>query len=99
MKVRWTEQALARLSDLYQYIANDNPDAASRLIDSLIERGDRLSRFPKRGRAVPELGNPEIRELIVRGYRLVYRVGTDCVDILTVFEGHHRLPENEIDRK
>ncbi len=96
MKVRWTEQALARLADIYDYIADDNADAAAKLVDDLVDRGDKLAKFPKRGRMVPELGNPEIRELVIRGYRLVYRVGAKRIDILTAFEGHHLLPEEDI---
>ena len=51
------------------------------------------------GRIVPEISNPEIRELIVEKYRIVYRVQEEDIEILTVFEGHKllRIDELEID--
>ena len=40
----------------------------------LIARTKRLAEFPEIGRAVPELGDFTIREIVVRSYRVVYRV-------------------------
>jgi hypothetical protein len=44
---------------------------------------------------VPEISNPDIRELIYRGYRIVYRFKGDVLEILTVFEGHRLLRMSE----
>ena len=54
-----------------------------------------LSDNRRSGRTVPEIGNPNIRELIYRGYRIVYRLNGDRIEILTVFEGHRLLRLNE----
>lgn len=43
----------------------------------LISEADRLQEFPEVGRIVPEYSNDLIRELILRPYRLVYRVNHD----------------------
>jgi mRNA-degrading endonuclease RelE of RelBE toxin-antitoxin system len=40
---------------------------------------------------VPELGRNDVREVIIRGYRIVYRVGDETVEVLTVFESHRLL--------
>jgi len=50
---------------------------------------------PRSGRTVPEIGNSDIRELIYRGYRIVYRLNGDRIEILTVFEEHRLLRLNE----
>ena len=49
------------------------------------------------GRVVPEIGNPDIRELIFKKYRIVYRLNANCIEILTVFEGHRLLRIDEVD--
>ncbi|WP_404980581.1 type II toxin-antitoxin system RelE/ParE family toxin [Carboxydichorda subterranea] len=36
---------------------------------------------------VPELGEPSIRELVVRPYRLVYRVAEQRVEVLAIIHG------------
>ncbi|MBA3753101.1 MAG: type II toxin-antitoxin system RelE/ParE family toxin [Nitrospira sp.] len=96
MKVRWTEQALARLADIEDYIAQDNPVAAAKLIERILRRGDGLAQFPNRGRVIPELENNDIREVFEGNYRIAYR-NRNQIEILTVFEGHLLLPISEIE--
>jgi plasmid stabilization system protein ParE len=47
---------------------------------------------------VPEISNPEIRELLFKKYRIVYRVKKNAVEILTVFEGRRLLRVDESGR-
>jgi len=88
MKIMWTNEALARLRDIKKYIAQNNPDRARQFIQKIIDRTDILISNPQIGRVVPEVSRPEIRELLLKNYRIVYRVKKDCIEILTVFEGH-----------
>lgn len=53
---------------------------------------ERLSRFPESGRIVPELNRPDVREVIVSPYRVVYRYRSGVVDIATVFRASRLLP-------
>jgi toxin ParE1/3/4 len=73
-KVVLASRAIADLRDIVLYIAPDRPDAAQRLGMALIERTKVLGRFPLSGRIVPEFGDPMIRELILKPYRIVYRI-------------------------
>ena len=92
MKVIWTDQALARLIEIQDFIGHANPVAAEQLVRRLVERGDGLSKFPAMGGSVPELSGTSIREIIEGRYRIVYRVQTKVIQILTVFEGHRQFP-------
>jgi plasmid stabilization system protein ParE len=47
-----------------------------------------LAVFPNSGRAVPEIGRDDIREIILDGYRIVYQIRDDRVVVLTFLEGH-----------
>jgi addiction module RelE/StbE family toxin len=96
MKILWTEQAWTRLVEIEAFIARDNPTAASRFVDKLIERGDALARNPDRGRKLREMLGAGLRELLVGKYRLVYRVTSSAIEVLTVFEGHRLLREGEL---
>jgi hypothetical protein len=40
---------------------------------------------------VPEVGDPDIREVFLRTYRIIYRIEPDRILVLTIFEGHRRL--------
>jgi len=96
MKILWTEQAWTRLVEIEAFIARDNPTAASKFVDKLIERGDALARNPDRGRKLREMPGAGLRELLVGKYRLVYRVTSSAIEVLTVFEGHRLLREGEL---
>lgn len=97
MKVLWTHEALERLLEIEDFIAQDSPRRARQFIGLLIEKGESLSESPRRGRIVPEISNPHVRELIVEKYRVVYRLRRDQIEILTVFEGHRQLRIVEIE--
>ncbi len=92
MKLRWTDHARRDLLAIVRYIARDNPHAARRWNEQLRERARQAAENPLAGRVVPELGRDEVREVFLRSYRIVYRVGKEAVDVLTVFEGHRLLP-------
>jgi plasmid stabilization system protein ParE len=85
--VVWTLPARRDLHNAIEYLAREAqaPVAARRLLDNLGAAAASLGEFPNRGRFVPELGPPR-RELIVGGYRMVYRVGA-TVQILRLVHG------------
>ncbi len=91
MKVVWTRGAVEDLRDIARFIGEDNPAAARRFAAKLKRVGDSLSRFPRRGRVVPEYGRDDLRELIERNHRVVYRIRGKCVEIVTIVEGHRLL--------
>ncbi len=62
------------LKDIVRYISFDSPDRAERFGHLLISKTKILSNFSELGRKVPEMGDPSIREIIVRSYRVIYRV-------------------------
>lgn len=95
--LEWTERAVADLRAIDAYIAADNPAAAERWLGRLIAKAEAAARLPLAGRVVPEKGRPDIREVFVRIYRVVYRVREEGILVLTVFEGHRLFPRSEVD--
>ena len=96
MKVVWTERAWERLTEIEAFVARDHPEAAVRLVDKLIARGDALGRYPDRGRKLPEIPGSGLRGLVVNSYRIVYRRTPHTVEVLTVFEEHRLLRRGEL---
>ena len=76
-KVKWTNVALDDLRAIYDYVAQDSPKYADRLMDKIIERVDVLEQHPRIGKKVPEFGNDLIRELIEGSYRIIYRIESE----------------------
>ena len=84
MKVTWSPLAEQRALEAVDYIAKDRPQAAAAWLEELLDRVGRLDRFARRGRVVPEIGVPAYREILQAPYRVIYRVDTSRVVILTL---------------
>ena len=96
MKVLWTEQAVARLIEIEDFVSSRNAAAAAKLVAKLVARGNSLRRLWRRGRSVPEFANSPLREVLEGSYRIVYRQRAGAIEILTVFEGHRRIPRDDL---
>lgn len=96
LKVLWTENSIRDLLAIKEFISVDSPSRAETWIGELYSSGENLVTFPLRGRIVPEFNQENIRELLIENYRLVYRITTTSIEVLTVFEGHQRLVKKDI---
>ena len=94
MKVHWTDRARARLRLIAEHIREQRPMAVEANITRIIERSWRLEDLPHSGRTVPEYAQPDLRELLERPYRIIYRVGADRVDVITVMHYRELLPDD-----
>jgi plasmid stabilization system protein ParE len=92
VRVHWTHTAVAHLLAIYEHIAQDSPLYAQRIIDRLTRRSEQIAIFPQSGRMVPEYATPDLREVIERPYRIIYRIKADQIDILAVVHGAQLLP-------
>ena len=83
------------LRDIVRYISLDAPERAVTFGQFLLSSTKRLADFPELGRVVPEFGDPSIREIVVRSYRVIYRVDhADCrVDVARFWHGARGTPE------
>lgn len=100
-RVVWAEAAVRDLEEVISFIAADSPLNARRVLDRLQRKARSLETSPYRGRIVPELmrfGMRTWRELVVRPYRLVYRVGRDAVVVLALFDGRRDLEDVLLER-
>ncbi len=84
------------VGEIDDLIARDKPRASEQHTERLIARTELLAVHPQLGRIVPEVPGGNLRELVEGNYRIVYRVRGDVVEVLTVFEGHHLLPKEDL---
>jgi addiction module RelE/StbE family toxin len=89
--IKWSPQALRDLESIREYIAEDSARYAELVVGRILSSVERLGKFPESGRVVPELSVHEVRETIVKPYRVVYRYRAGVVEIVTVFRAS-RLP-------
>ncbi len=82
------------LRDVVRYISLDSPERALAFGQFLVSLAKRLTEFPELGRMVPEFGEASIREIVVRSYRVIYRVDHDGlrVDIIRFWHAARGTP-------
>ena len=82
--IRWTLGARQDFKELVTYVAQDSSVYAAILAERILEAVERLEKFPKLGRIVPEYADSSLRELIVGNYRLVYRLRAQRIGLVAI---------------
>jgi plasmid stabilization system protein ParE len=95
-KVILTPQALDDLREIVAFIAQ-NPARAKTFGNELIDHALTLAELPERGRVVPEISEPSVREIVHRPYRIIYEIfpGPSAVYVLRFWHGARGEPEIE----
>jgi len=85
--VKWSRPARMDLKQIHDYIAKDSRYYAKKVVQTIVEKTEELMVFPEIGRIVPEIDDPNIRELFVYSYRLIYEITPHRIEILAVIHG------------
>jgi toxin ParE1/3/4 len=99
MIIRWTRESLERLAEIEAFISKDSPEKSIKFVNFLIDQAEPLKDHPKIGRIVPESGNENIREILAKNYRIIYRISKHTIDNLAVFEGHRLMQPEDLETK
>ncbi len=94
-KLVWSEPAVEDIQSIFDFISKDSEYYARSFTGEIIDQAERLSDFPNIGRMVPEYMKSDIRELIFRNYRIIYRLEDEGIIILTVIHGKRDLTAHQ----
>ncbi|MDH5721590.1 MAG: type II toxin-antitoxin system RelE/ParE family toxin [Spirochaetia bacterium] len=86
-KIKWLSTAVDDLEEICSYIAKDSEKYAIIIARSIYEIVEDIAKFPERGRVVPEYNRKEIREIIYKSYRIIYRIRDNYIQVLAVYHG------------
>ena len=94
-KVILTPQSQDDLRDLVSFIAQHNRERARSFGYELIDHALKLAELPERGRVVPEISDPNVREIVHHPYRIIYEVFMErkVVYVLRFWHGARGEPE------
>ena len=98
-QVIWTEPALHDLNEIAEYIALDKFSAAKKLIQQVFSSTERLEKYAKSDRKVPELQDSRYLEIIVNRFRIFYRVEEGKIYILYVMRSERALRNYLLDER
>ncbi len=91
VKIVWSDAALRHLEEAVNYIQADSPKAALKMQRKLLKAPLKLRPNLRLGGMVPEFERDDVRELLVKPYRVVYRIDGNHVVILGIVHGSRNL--------
>ena len=92
-RIVWTDKARRDLRQIVRYLCRYSPQVAEEIGKQVTAATRRLGEFPLSGRAVPELPDAGLREVIVGNYRVIYEpTENDTVEILSVLHSRRLVP-------
>jgi len=95
-KIEWAEVAENDLKSIIEYIAEDSPVNALKILKKIKQKASSLYTIPERGRIIPELQDQGIliyRELIIPPWRIIYRISEMKVYVLSVLDARQNVED------
>ena len=95
-EVVWSETAESDLLKIVEYIAEDSPSTALKILGKIKKQAAELSTFPERCRVVPELHDHGIniyREMVIDLWRILYRIYGSKVFVLSVLDSRRNIED------
>jgi len=83
-KIVWTQSALSDLRAIHDYVSTDSELYANLSVEGLFDTVEHIQQHPNEGRVVEEFNNPEVRELVIGRYSVVYRISSGIVGVVRV---------------
>ena len=95
-EVLWASVAENDLLGILVYISEESPGNASKILVKIKNRTAKLEHSPMQGRVVPELLSQGIslyREVVIAPWRVIYRIESDKVYILSVIDSRRNVED------
>jgi plasmid stabilization system protein ParE len=84
-RIRWTTEAANHLEDIVRHIQQNNPDAARKTAQAILDRVGELQVFLNLGWMGQEVEG--MRELVFPPYVIVYRLKNDVAEVPYIWDG------------
>jgi plasmid stabilization system protein ParE len=91
VEIRWSPLATDDYESIIRYYEKTAPKFAQNSAIKIIFIIENLSNFLKMGRIVPELESGEIREIVYRNFRIIYRLKENILEIARIIHGSRSL--------
>ena len=91
MRIAWTPAAAADLEQISDFLFEQNPATAVRLVRQTYSAASTLKQFPNKGRPAKKEGT---RELVLPGlpWIIIYEAGGQAVYIVRILHGAQHWP-------
>ena len=84
LNIFWSPEAVEDFELIVNYIKKDSEFYSKVVAEKIFEQIEKLEDFPQIGKVVPEINSQNIREILVYNYRIIYRIESKKILILTI---------------
>ncbi len=84
-KIIWTRKSFADLKIVYDYISKDSLFYASQTVQQIINKTELIKTSPMSGRMVPEFADKNLREFLLKDFRIIYRIHNSIAYIVRIY--------------
>lgn len=96
-EIRWSNKAVLQVKSIGEHIELDSPWQAERIVNQLYSAPEKLRWSPRKGKIVPEFGDPQLREVSVFSWRLIYRIlDEETLEVAAVVHGKRLLKRSQL---
>jgi toxin ParE1/3/4 len=96
LKIIWSPLAIQKISEYADIIALDKPMVVEKWTEDIFDSIQRLSVLPYSGKIVAEIGQKDLREVFNGNYRVIYKILSNEIHILTVRHRRQLLNEKDL---
>lgn len=97
--VRWSYTSKMDLLQIYNFISKDSVYYAKKVVNDIVDKSEYLAMFPNMGRTVEEIGEEDVKEIVIYSYRMIYRVVKEGINVLAIVHGKRKLTSGMLDEK
>ena len=90
-EIVWTRKALCDLKDVFDYIQKDSQYYATSTTNELLNKVQLLKSSPLLGKMVPEFDDTDLRELLHKKYRVIYKLEKSIIYIVRIYHSARLL--------
>jgi toxin ParE1/3/4 len=95
--VIWTPRARADLKAIPDYIAKDSRENAKRVSREILHKANTtLAEPPRPGRKVPEINDPDLREVSAYSWRIIYHLRNNSAFVVTLIHKRRQPGEQDL---
>lgn len=83
--VVWSKASLDSLETIHNFIFQNSPQNAEMVVDTLLNLGDDLAKFPERNPREPLFNDDTIRYFPKWNFKIVYRIEENRILIINIY--------------
>ena len=83
--VVWSKASLDSLETIHNFIFKNSPQNAEMVVDTLLNLGDDLAKFPERNPREPLFNDESIRYFPKWNFKIVYRIEENRILIINIY--------------